>query len=86
MKTYAVLYNPLAGNGRGKEASLALRTHLTDGEITFTDMTGITDYAAYFASLSPMAFARSARRSSACSIPTDRRIRPSVIPTCCLIS
>lgn len=53
MKTYAVLYNPLAGNGRGKEASLALRTHLTDGEITFTDMTGITDYAYYFASLSP---------------------------------
>ena len=51
MKHYAVLYNPLAGNGRGKEASLAVREYLTDGEVTFTDMTSIAVYKAFFASL-----------------------------------
>ena len=54
MKTYAVLYNPLAGNGRGKEASLALRNHFTDGEVTFTDITSLSDYKFFSTFCHPM--------------------------------
>ena len=39
--------NPLVGNDRGKEASLALRNHFTDGEITFTDITSLSDYKSF---------------------------------------
>ncbi len=50
--TWQILYNPKAGNGRGKEGAEKLKDILYVGELTFTDMTGITDTAAFQRSLS----------------------------------
>ena len=51
MAKYNVLYNPLAGNGKGKNASEKLKELMPDDELTFTDMTKVNDYRAFFASL-----------------------------------
>lgn len=45
--TWQILYNPKAGNGRSKEGAEKLKDILHNGELTFTDMTGITDTAAF---------------------------------------
>ena len=50
--TWQILYNPKAGNGRGKEGAEKLKNILHDGKLVFTDMTGITDTAAFQRSLS----------------------------------
>lgn len=49
--TWQILYNPKAGNGRGKEGAEKLKDILHNGELTFTDMTDITDTAAFKRSL-----------------------------------
>ena len=49
--TWQILYNPKAGNGRGKEGAEKLKDILHNGELTFTDMTDITDTAAFQRSL-----------------------------------
>ena len=52
MITYHVLYNPHAGNGRGKEAAYRLATLLPDDKILFQDITEVDDYGGFFDSLS----------------------------------
>ena len=49
MKTY-ILYNPLAGDGNGAEASKALLA-LYEGEVTQLDITKIDDYDALLSGL-----------------------------------
>ncbi len=50
---YRILYNPLAGNHAAGQAE-SIRLPLRDGDSTCSqDITAITDYAAYFASISP---------------------------------
>ena len=49
--TWQILYNPKAGNGCGKEGAEKLKDILHNGELTFTDMTDITDTAAFQRSL-----------------------------------
>ena len=49
--SWQILYNPKAGNGRGKEGAEKLKDLLHDSELAFTDMTGITDTAAFQRSL-----------------------------------
>lgn len=51
INTYYVLYNPLAGNGQGKERSRKLTQILSDDTLVYQDITTIDDYAAYFAAL-----------------------------------
>lgn len=51
MADYTVLYNPLAGNGRGYEQALALRELYPQQELNFVDMTGIRDYTVFFEAL-----------------------------------
>lgn len=51
MADYTVLYNPLAGNGRGYEQALGLRALSPDLELNFVDMTEINDYSAFFETL-----------------------------------
>ncbi len=51
MADYTVLYNPLAGNGRGYEQALGLRALSPDLEMNFVDMTEISDYSAFFETL-----------------------------------
>ena len=51
MLTYHVLYNPHAGNGRGKEAAYRLNALLPDAHLLFRDITQIDDYGAFFHSL-----------------------------------
>lgn len=51
MADYTVLYNPLAGNGRGYEQALELRALYPDKELDFVDMTGVSDYATFFEAL-----------------------------------
>lgn len=52
MAKYNVLYNPLAGNGKGENAAKKLKELLNGDELTFTDMTKVSDYRALFASMS----------------------------------
>lgn len=47
-----VLYNPLAGNGRGAEETNLLDA-LTDKELIYCDVTEISDYKAFFEKLRP---------------------------------
>jgi diacylglycerol kinase family enzyme len=50
---YRILYNPLAGNHAAGQAE-SIRLPLRDGDSACSqDITAITDYAAYFASISP---------------------------------
>ena len=51
MAKYNVLYNPLAGNGKGENAAKKLKELLNGDELTFTDMTTVNDYRALFASM-----------------------------------
>lgn len=51
MAKYNVLYNPLAGNGKGENAAKKLKERLNGDELTFTDMTKVSDYRALFASM-----------------------------------
>lgn len=51
MAKYNVLYNPLAGNGKGENAAKKLKELLKGDELTFTDMTKVSDYRALFASM-----------------------------------
>lgn len=51
MAKYNVLYNPLAGNGKGENAAKKLNELLNGDELTFTDMTKVSDYRALFASM-----------------------------------
>lgn len=51
MAKYNVLYNPLAGNGKGENAAKKLKELLNGDELTFTDMTKVSDYRALFASM-----------------------------------
>ena len=51
MAKYNVLYNPLAGNGKGENAAKKLKELLNGDELTFTDMTKVGDYRALFASM-----------------------------------
>lgn len=51
MASYTVLYNPLAGNGRGLEGAQQLKALYPDCELYFQDMTELTDYKAFFKSL-----------------------------------
>lgn len=52
MKKYRILYNPFAGNKRGKAEAEKLCDILADAELTFTDMTSIEDYSVFFEDLS----------------------------------
>lgn len=51
MAKYNVLYNPLAGNGKGENAAKKLKELLNGDELTFTDMTKVSDYRALLASM-----------------------------------
>lgn len=51
MAKYNVLYNPLAGNGKGENAAKKLKELLNGDELTFTDVTKVSDYRALFASM-----------------------------------
>lgn len=45
-----VLYNPLAGNGKGREEAMLLNAQ-TEDELLYCDMTEIADYSAFFAGM-----------------------------------
>ena len=47
MKTY-VLYNPLAGNGAGRDAAMQLRAECAGEELEFRDITAIESYTDFF--------------------------------------
>lgn len=51
MKKYCVLYNPLAGNGRGEAQARELEKTLQNCKLRFLNMTAMEDYVALFASL-----------------------------------
>lgn len=53
MPHYTVLYNPHAAGGHGEENAKKLAELLPRAQLTFQNMTGISDYAAFFASLPP---------------------------------
>ena len=53
MAKYSVIYNPLAGNGRGKEEAERLGDILKGDEVAYTDMTKISDYAEFVSGLEP---------------------------------
>lgn len=51
MQKYMILYNPKAGNGRGKENALAIRKILPECNLTFRDMTQVSNYRKFFEEL-----------------------------------
>lgn len=51
MAVYTVLFNPLAGNGRGAEESRRLDEILDGNTVTYEDMTEIKSYAEFFEKL-----------------------------------
>lgn len=51
MADYTVLYNPLAGNGRGYEQAQELKALYPGKDLNFVDMTEMQDYAAFFEAL-----------------------------------
>ncbi len=51
MENYQILYNPYAKNFTGEERAKQLSDILKDDKLTYTDMSKITDYDAFFASL-----------------------------------
>ena len=55
MSKYYVLFNPLAGNGTGRDETIKLvnEPSLRDSELIFTDMTELGGYRDFFASISP---------------------------------
>ena len=54
MAKYSVIYNPLAGNGRGREEAERLGDILKGDEVSYTDMTKISDYAEFVSGLEPL--------------------------------
>lgn len=52
MSRYCILFNPKAGNNNGTDAALKLKDLYPGDELRFEDMTGVTDYASFFSSLS----------------------------------
>ncbi len=51
MEKYCILYNPNAGNGKGKASAEKLNALLPEDTLTYKDMTAVGDYASFFASL-----------------------------------
>ena len=51
--TYHILFNPLAGNGKGEERAKRLETLLTDGARCYHDLTKLNGYAPLFRTLAP---------------------------------
>lgn len=51
MEKYLVLFNPLAGNGRGEEQARALEGKLKDSTLRFVDITAVKEYDRLFESL-----------------------------------
>lgn len=51
MSIIHVLYNPLAGNGRGEESARRLSQLLPDDDLRFQAMTEIEDYASFLAGI-----------------------------------
>lgn len=47
MEKYYVLFNPLSGNGRGKEQSYLLKEKMKDAELEFQDVTKLKSYSEY---------------------------------------
>ena len=52
MKKQYVLYNPVAGNGKGKEGAEELKTRYDEKSLVYVDVTKTEDYAGFFAGLS----------------------------------
>lgn len=52
MKKKYVLYNPVAGNGKGKEGAEELKTRFDEQSLVYVDVTTVNDYAEFFAGLS----------------------------------
>lgn len=48
-----ILYNPLAGNGKGEEQAKKLTETYKNDELKYCNMTHITSYGAFFDSISP---------------------------------
>lgn len=53
MSTKYILYNPLAGNGKGEEQAKKLTETYKNDELKYCNMTHITSYGAFFDSISP---------------------------------
>jgi diacylglycerol kinase family enzyme len=53
MAEYRVLYNPYSGNGRGEKEAEKLKERLKEDQLTYQDITTVSDYAAFFAALAP---------------------------------
>lgn len=53
MSTKYILYNPLAGNGKGEEQAKKLTEIYKNDELKYCNMTHITSYGAFFDSISP---------------------------------
>lgn len=51
--TYHILFNPLAGNGKGEERAKRLETLLTDGARCYHDLTKLNGYAPLLRTLAP---------------------------------
>lgn len=51
MADYIVLYNPHAGNGRGKENAQEIQKLLPEDKLTFRDMTQLPSYGDFFGAL-----------------------------------
>jgi len=47
MKKYHVFYNPLSAHGNGLESTKEIENFITDGEISYEDLTKITDVAGF---------------------------------------
>lgn len=50
---YQVLYNPLSGNGNGKESAMKIKSLVGNEEVTFVDVTALGSYSDFMASLGP---------------------------------
>ena len=70
---YHVLYNPLAGNGKGESAARALANDLPADSFTFEDVTAITDFAALFARSKSAAISTTLPPAAATSFSTTWR-------------
>lgn len=51
MKKYHILYNPYANNLKGEEKARQLSKILKGDQLTYTDMTKITDYKSFFSGI-----------------------------------
>ena len=53
MKRYRILYNPLAGDGTGREAAMHLLDLLPDCELRFYDLTTLGSISSFLAKNDP---------------------------------